>query len=113
MTNKKIAIIGGGNLGAAMAEGLVSSGFVPADHLMVTRRNIDALQSLADKGVLISSSNTDAVKFADWVVLAVKPFQVKEVLAGIQPHLDAKKHVLISVVTGVWIKDLQEIIGNS
>ncbi|MES2330989.1 MAG: pyrroline-5-carboxylate reductase [Bacteroidota bacterium] len=112
MTNKKIAIIGGGNLGAAMAEGLVSSGFVSADHLMVTRRNTAALASLADKGVVICSNNTEAVKFADWVVLAVKPFQVKDVLSEIQPHLDAKKHVIISVVTGVWIKDLQEIIGD-
>lgn len=110
--NKKIAIIGGGNLGAAMAEGLVNSGFVPADHLMVTRRNTAALSSLADKGVVVSSNNIDAVKFAEWVVLAVKPFQVKDVLSEIQPHLDAKKHILISVVTGVWIKDLEEIVGN-
>jgi pyrroline-5-carboxylate reductase len=110
--NKKIAIIGGGNLGAAMAEGLVSSGFVLPAHLIVTRRNIDPLKSLEEKGVLISDDNIEAVKYADWVVLAVKPFQIKEVLAQIQPHLDAKKHVLISLVTGVWIKDLQEIIGE-
>jgi pyrroline-5-carboxylate reductase len=110
--NKKIAIIGGGNLGAAMAEGLVSSGFVlPAD-LMVTRRNTAALQSLKDKGVHISDNNIDAVAFADWIVLAVKPFQVKEVLSQIQPQLDAKRHVLISVVTGIWIKDIQEIVGE-
>jgi pyrroline-5-carboxylate reductase len=62
---------------------------------------------------VISSNNIDAVKFADWIVLAVKPFQVKDVLSEIQPHLDAKKHVLISVVTGVWIKDLQEMWATS
>lgn len=110
--NKKIAIIGGGNLGAAMAEGLISSGFVLAADLIVTRRNTGALKSLEEKGVHISDNNIDAVKFADWIVLAVKPFQVKEVLSLIQPHLDAKKHVLISVVTGVWIKDIEEIVGN-
>ncbi len=110
--HKKIAIIGGGNLGAAMAEGLVSSGFVLPEHLIVTRRNIDPLQSLKDKGVLISDDNIEAVQFADWVVLAVKPFQIKEVLTQIQPSLDAKKHVLVSLVTGVWIKDLQEIVGE-
>ena len=110
--SKKIAIIGGGNLGAAMAEGLVSSGFMLPEHLMVTRRNIAALESLKDKGVLISADNIEAVKYADWLVLAVKPFQIKEVLTQIQPSLDAKKHVLISLVTGVWIKDLQEIVGD-
>ncbi len=110
--HKKIAIIGGGNLGAAMAEGLVSSGFVLPEHLIVTKRNISSLKSLEEKGVLVSNDNKEAVAYADWIVLAVKPFQIKEVLAAIQPELDAKKHVLISVVTGVWIKDIQEIVGN-
>jgi pyrroline-5-carboxylate reductase len=110
--SKKIAIIGGGNLGASMAEGLVSSGFVSADHLIVTKRNTATLASLEAKGVIISSDNVKAVQFADWIVLAVKPFQIKEVLAQIQPLLDPKKHVLMSVVTGVWIKDIQEIIGD-
>ncbi len=110
--NKKIAIIGGGNLGASMAEGLVSSGFVLPGDLIVTRRNTSALKPLEEKGVRISDNNIEAVQFADWVVLAVKPFQAKEVLSLIQPYLDAKKHVLISVVTGIWIKDLQESTGN-
>ena len=110
--SKKIAIIGGGNLGASMAEGLVSSGFVSADQLMVTKRNTATLATLEAKGVIISSNNAEAVQFADWVVLAVKPFQIKEVLSHIQPFLDPKKHVLISVVTGVWIKDIQEIVGD-
>jgi len=110
--SKKIAIIGGGNLGAAMAEGLINSGFVLPNHLIVTRRNIAALKSLEERGVMVSNDNTEAVKYADWIVLAVKPFQVKEVLTQIKPFLDVKKHSLISVVTGVWIKDLQEIVGN-
>lgn len=110
--SKKIAIIGGGNLGASMAEGLVNSGFVVPGDLMVTKRNTATLQSLEAKGVLISSDNSKAVAFAEWIVLAVKPFQIKEVLANIQPHLDPKKHILVSLVTGVWIKDLQEMIGD-
>lgn len=110
--SKKIAIIGGGNLGAAMAEGLINSGFILPNHLIVTRRNIAALKLLEERGVMVSNDNTEAVKYADWIVLAVKPFQVKEVLTQILPFLDVKKHSLISVVTGVWIKDLQEIVGN-
>lgn len=108
----RIAIIGGGNLGAAMAEGLVDSGFIPAGDLTVTRRNPSLLQPLKEKGVNTGSDNAEAVRNADWIVLAVKPFQVKEVLHDILPDLDPGKHVLISVVTGVWIKDIQEIIGE-
>ncbi len=110
--SKKIAVIGGGNLGMAMAEGLVSSGFASPEHLIVTKRNISTLKSLEEKGVLVSNDNVEAVRYADWVILAVKPFQVKEVLTGLQPHLKAGKHVLVSVVTGVWIRDIQEIVGD-
>lgn len=110
--DKKIAIIGGGNLGAAMAEGLVGSGFVLPANLVVTKRNTAMLQALEAKGVKITSNNADAAAFADFIVLAVKPFQVKEVLSDLLPHLDPARHVLISVITGIWIKDIQEIAGD-
>ena len=109
--NKKIAIIGGGNLGTAIAEGLINSGFVLPEALIVTKRNIETLKPLAERGVNISDNNLAAVKNASWIILAIKPFQVKEVLALIQPELDPSKHCLISVVTGVWVKDIQEIVG--
>lgn len=111
--NHTIAIIGGGNLGAAMAEGLVDSEFISAAGLTVTKRNTSTLQLLRDKGISITSDNIAAVKNANWVILAVKPFQVKEVLVEIQPYLDPEKHTLISVVTGVWVKEIEEIIGSS
>ena len=83
--NKKVAIIGGGNLGSAIAEGLINSGFVlPAD-LIVTKRNIETLKPLAERGVNISNNNVEAVQAANWIILAIKPFQFKEVLTQIQP----------------------------
>ena len=111
--NKKIAIIGGGNLGSAIAEGLINSGFVLPQELIVTKRNIDTLKPLAERGVEVSVDNVEAVKNASWIILAIKPFQVKEVLAQIQPVLDASTHQLISVVTGVWVKDIQEMVGSN
>lgn len=110
--SKKIAIIGGGNLGTAIAEGLVNSGFTKAEHIIITKRNIATLAALEEKGVLISNNNEEAIQFADWVILAVKPFQIKEILQQLKPNLDEKRHVLVSVITGLWIKDMQEIVGT-
>ncbi len=110
--NKKIAIIGGGNLGTAMAEGLIASGFVKPNQLIVTRRNISHLQALEEKGVMVSNDNAKAIVFADYIILAIKPFQIKEVLNGIKPFLDPANQVIISVVTGVWIKEILEIVGE-
>lgn len=109
--NKKIAIIGGGNLGMAMAEGLLKSGFVSPEHLMITRRNIQSLQHFEDKGVLVSDSNEEAARYAELLILAVKPFQVKDVVKGFA-HLLTPNHLLVSVITGVSMDDIQLYAGN-
>lgn len=106
-----IAIIGGGNLGASIAEGLINSGFSKPTELIVTKRNLATLSSLKERGVEITSDNLAAVQKADYIILAIKPFQIKEVLAEIKPILQINRHVIISVVTGIWIKDLLEILS--
>ena len=109
--NKKIAIIGGGNLGTAIAEGLVKSGFMLPEHIMVTKRNISTIQYLENKGILVSDNNLEAVGYAHTVVLAVKPFQVADVLAGIQSKL-TEKHLVVSVVTGVSMEEILHHAGK-
>lgn len=111
--NHKIAIIGGGNLGTAIAEGLISSGFIAATDIIVTKRNTATLQQLSEKGVTVTSDNAEAVRQAKWLIFAVKPFQIKEILLQLQPYLVAGHHIPISVITGIWIKDMQEILGGA
>lgn len=106
---KKIAIIGGGNLGTAIAEGLLKSKFSKPAEIIVTKRNISTLKWLEEKGIHISSDNIAAVKKSEIVILAVKPFQVTEVLEGIKKELTAGK-ILISVVTGVLISDMDSVV---
>ena len=61
--------------------------------------------------MLIGDDNLEAVRFADLVILAVKPFQVTEVLSGIAPELDPERHILCSVVTGISMADMAAITG--
>ena len=107
--NKKIAIIGGGNLGTAIAEGLIKSKFCKATDITVTKRNLTTLKELADKGVTVTTDNVQAVRNSELVILAVKPFQVSEVVNGFKDELTAK-HLLVSVVTGVLISDIELLI---
>jgi len=109
----KIAIIGGGNLGTAIAEGLVKSGFVPAGDILVTRRNTALLADLAAKGVNVTSDNAEAVRQARTVILAVKPYNVRDILKDLSPALAEARHILISVVTGVWMEELHQAAGKS
>ncbi|GIV33122.1 MAG: pyrroline-5-carboxylate reductase [Chitinophagales bacterium] len=112
MIESNIAIIGGGNLGIALAEGFLKSANIPASRLTVTRRKIQLLQALKDKGVTVHSDNVQAVKHADWIILAIKPKQILDVLKEIAPYLRDDKHLLISVATGVSISELEAIAGS-
>jgi len=104
-----IAIIGAGNLGKAMALGLLDSGF-PASQLHLTRRNTQKLTELKEKGCHVTTENTEAVKKADVVILSVKPYNVHEIVGSIAGQVEASKHILISVVTGVPMEELTALL---
>lgn len=109
--NKKIAIIGGGNLGTSIAEGLLKSGFVEPSHIIITRRNVRPLKYLEDQGVMVSTSNVEAAGYADLVLLCVKPFQAAEVLMEISAGLRSS-HVVVSAVTGLTIDQIEKHVGQ-
>jgi pyrroline-5-carboxylate reductase len=112
MKKSNIAIIGGGNLGAAIAEGLIKSKFISSDKITVTRRNVDALKQLKVAGVNITSDNAEAIRNSEVIIVALKPYNVKEVLEGLKENFDPKKHIIISVVTGVLLKDFAGIVKH-
>jgi len=105
MINKKIALIGGGNLGTAIATGLLISGEVAPENLLVTRRRVELLNKLKEMGIQTGSDNLEAAKNADIIILAVKPYQVIDILKNILPALTRDK-ILISLVAGVDLKEL-------
>jgi len=111
MNNKKIAIIGCGNLGLTIAHGLLDDGFQPGN-LIATRRNIAVLDDLASKGVQVFSDNAKAVELADVVVLGVKPYNVEPILQEIKNELNADRHILVCLATGITLHQLNEWSGG-
>ncbi len=107
----KISIIGGGNLGSAIAVGLLKSNFCAAENITVTKRNIATLEGLQEKGINVSTDNIAATANADVVILAIKPFQIKEILEELSSSLSSNK-LLISVVTGISLEEIKSIVGN-
>lgn len=112
MNQSRIAILGGGNLGGAIAEGLIKSKFVSADQLTVTRRTLEALQPLKQLGVKITNDNQQAIQSSDVIIVALKPYNVREVLDTLKGNFDPKRHIIISVVTGVSLHDLSSIVNH-
>ena len=112
MGSQKIAIIGGGNLGTAIAHGLIKKELYQPQDITVTRRKPELLNELKDKGVNTHSDNIKAVEESNIVVLAVKPFNVINILDELEHVLTAEK-ILISVATGVTIAEMQSVASSS
>ena len=104
-----IAIVGAGNLGGAVAAGLVAAGAVaPADLRCATRSTEGADRLRARPGLADVTITTDAaaaVAGADVVMIGVKPYAVVDLLGALRPHL-APGVTIVSLAAGVGLDDL-------
>ncbi|HNX55514.1 MAG TPA: pyrroline-5-carboxylate reductase [Prolixibacteraceae bacterium] len=110
MIDQRITIIGGGNLGGAIAFGLIKSKQIEPSAITVTRRRLNLLDKLKEEGVNITSDNVEAAKDADIIILAIKPYQVLAIVDEILPVLKLSQ-IVISLVAGVGLQKLEESIG--
>lgn len=110
MIDQKITIIGGGNLGSAIAFGLIKSKQIQPSMITVTRRRLNMLEKLQEQGVQTTSDNVQACRYADIIILAIKPYQIMAIIDEIKPVLKASQ-LLISLVAGVGLDKLEEAAG--
>lgn len=112
MINKKLSIIGCGNIGLSILEGILKNETIPASGITATRRNIQEISYLTESGVNLTSDNARAVKDSDIIIIAVKPYNINEVLEEIKDHLEPGRHILVSITTGVSIDRILTVIGK-
>lgn len=110
MDKKKITIIGGGNLGASIAEGLLGSGVYAPDNIAITRRRVELIAHLSKMGARVSADNVAALQQADIVILAVKPKTIDSILNEIKHHLH-EGQLIVSVATGITIAHMESVLG--
>ena len=110
MEGKNITIIGCGNLGQAILKGLIKS--ANNVHLVATKRDPEAIKHFEREGVRILGDNIKAIENADLILLALKPYNVLEVLKDLAPHIDATKQVVVSLATGVTLSTLRETVQS-
>lgn len=111
-SKSKIAILGAGNIGISLAKGLVQTEKYKAKEITLTRRDKSHLSEISKLGFTVSNKNPSAVASNELIVIAVLPQQLNALLDEIKPAVDPKKHLLVSVVSGVNTKDFQHRIGK-
>ena len=106
----KIAILGAGNMGSAIACGLVRSGKFQAEEIVCTARTEATLERLRTQcpGVRTTTDNAAAVRDAAVVMLAVKPWLTEALIREIRREIDPDRQSVVSVAAGVSLAQLAE-----
>src|SRR6516162_9200028 len=100
MTNRRLCILGAGNMGRALIGGLLRSG-TPATQLSVAECQAAAREAVArDFGITAASDNAAALAGASLVVLAVKPQDAVSVLQPLAGTLATLRPLVSSVAAG-------------
>ena len=110
LKDKKIGVIGTGNMGEALVSGLVSSGSSNPENIICTDVRESRLESVKKKyGVVTTKDNIEAVKASEIVIYAVKPQIIASVLSETASVLDMSK-LIISIAAGVPLAAIESCL---
>jgi pyrroline-5-carboxylate reductase len=107
---KRVAVIGGGNMGGALIEGFLKSGKFTASDIAVADLSESTRWRFEAMGVGTYANSWEAVTEADLVIIAVKPWYVEAVAQDIRSFLKPGT-LLVSVAAGVPLEALEEFFG--
>ncbi len=107
----KIGIIGCGNMGSAIARGILSEKILPFNNIYVSDKDSQKTRLLHRKFGIRVGTNEDTAKRCDYIIIALKPQDSKSVMVMISKELKPSKH-LISVMAGVTISKIESLIGR-
>lgn len=110
--NNKIGFIGSGKMANAIIKGIIDSKFCESKNIFVSDLNEEALQKAKSEFNLnTTTENIQVIKNSNIIIMAIKPFILKNVLEQLKPHI-TKNHVIISIAAGISIPTMQEILGE-
>lgn len=113
-TEKKIGIIGVGNIGVSILRGLLAAG--QEWKLFISDEKKEQLRSFvadpdSESRVDVCDSNKEVAENSEVVILAVKPNDVQRVVEEIADFL-SKEKILISVAAGVPTSAIEKYLGE-
>lgn len=110
----KIAIIGAGNMGGAIACGLAASGVYKAGEIVCANPSKDKLDALRARYDIISTTtdNLAAAENADMVIVAVKPWLAEGVIKQLATTFTAPSKMLVSVVADTSFAELHDWVAQ-
>lgn len=108
----KVAIIGAGNMGGAIARGMAQGSLIRPVDITVSNPSEGKLRAIQEFNPQIKTTcnNQEAINEADLIILAVKPWFIKEVIEGLT--LQTEKQIIASVAAGIPFAEYEQWIGE-
>ncbi|OZU89485.1 pyrroline-5-carboxylate reductase [Virgibacillus indicus] len=112
--NKKIAFIGAGSMAEAIISGIVKSGILTKEQILVTNKsNRERLENIKSKyDVQCILDKEEVIREADIVILATKPYDLKDSVESIKEFLQPEQ-LVFSVIAGISTDYITALIGNN
>jgi pyrroline-5-carboxylate reductase len=111
MMYEKIAIIGAGNMGAAIARGISKANLLEPASIVVSDIDQTKLKMLGNEGFTTATGNQSVAEGADMVITAVKPYYTLDVLKQVAENLTSNQ-LLVVVAAGISTKAIREVISR-
>ncbi len=97
----KVAFLGAGKMGEALAQGMISKGVVKVEDVIMSDIQKERLEELSKKyGVVKAKSNKEAVQKGDIIFICVKPQQLESLLKEFE-EFNFKDKLIVSIAAGV------------
>lgn len=109
----KLAIIGFGNMGQAILDGILDNNILKAEEIIAADKKFEGTvleEEKKYKNLSFTTDNLEAVKKAEYIILAVKPQIIKYVLDEIKEG--TKDKVIISIAAGIKTQLLADFLGE-
>ena len=106
----KLGVIGAGFMSSAIINGAINTNVVEPQQIIVSDVNEDALSKMAKIGVNTTKNNQDAVNQSEFVLFAIKPQNLNDVLVSIK---DCNCDKFISIMAGVKKEKIKAVFTRS
>ena len=107
----RVAVLGAGKMGGILLQAFLKQNLFNPDQIHATVGHAERALALATQwGVDVTTNNLEAASQADLILIAVKPFQVPDLIAEIRPALTPAK-TLVSIAASVKTRAIEEAAG--
>ena len=107
-----VGIIGAGQMGEAIGEGLLSDNKVEKGHLFLCDHKPDKAKYFESKGISFTTNIDEIIKKSKTIILCAKPLDIPQILLNMRPLL-SDDQLIISIAAGITLEIMESTLNKN